>query len=364
MKILHVTNAVEWSGGMEQIALLISGLQKKNQENILVCQPNSKLIERVAPLGIRTELIPMFQDYDLLAAWKLMKFIKLTRPDVVHAHHPVAHAVTLLSLFFSDKPPLVVSRRVSFPPRKNPFSRWKYQARRINKYAVVSWSVQETLVAGGVESSKIEVIYSAVNPEKFFSRKPNQDLKSQLHIPKDYFVVGKVANYSPWKGHQIFLQAIPKCLSRNPKIIFLLVGKDTESLSSLADSLGISQSVRLLGFRKDIPEIFSILDLSVNSAIEGEGLAGTLRESLMMEVPVIASDVAGNKEIVKDGETGILVSAGDVNQLAEKILYAIENYGQVKQMSQKGREWVLQNATIDKMVDNFFKFYSSIVTIV
>lgn len=360
MKIFHVTNAVQWSGGMEQISLLIAELQKKGQENVLVCPPGSELIQRFSGSGIKIELLPIFQDYDLIAVWKLKRFIRFHLPDVVHAHHSMAHAIALLSVIGRKRPALVISRRVSFPPRKNPFSKWKYKSKRINKYVVVSQGVKETLIRGGVESSRIDVIYSAVNPEQFRIRSPNPQLRRELNIPEHSFVVGKIANFSRWKGQHIFLSAAKKCLSKNPKIIFLLAGKGTESLDSVTKELGIHKSVRLLGFRKDIPEILSLLSASVNSAIEGEGLSGALRESLAMGIPVIASDVSGNREVVRNGQAGLLVRANDSDQLAEKILYAVENESLLKQMAAKGREWVIQNASLDKMVASHLNLYNSL----
>lgn len=360
MKVFHVTNAVGWSGGMEQISVLVEALKKQNHENVIVCPPDSGLTEKFHNSGITVEPLPMFQDYDLISAWKLRRLVQRYSPGIVHAHHAIAHAVALLALTGTKKPALVVSRRVSFPPRKNPFSRWKYRSSRIDRYVVVSESVKQTLVQGGVDASKIHVIYSAVNLKKFSPRKPDERLKADLHIPSDYAVVGKLANFSLWKGQHIFLAAAKKCLEKNPKIIFVLVGKGTETLTGQVKELGIADSIRLLGFRKDVPEILSILDVSVNCAVEGEGLSGAMRESLSMEIPVVASDVAGNREIVKDGETGFLVPRNDPDSLAQKILHALQNRPQAKTLAQKGRRWVMENASLEKMTENFLNLYGGL----
>jgi len=362
MRILHVTNAAGWSGGMKQMLLLIGGLEKRGHENVLVCPPGCELIPRFAGSGTKIEILPMFQDYDLAAAWKLRGLIKKYSPDIVHSHHAISHAIALLSLVFTKEPPLIVSRRVSFKPRKNPFSVWKYRSGRINKYSVVSRSVMETLAQSGVPRSIIEVIYSAVDPEEFkVDASVVRDLRNELDIPDGVPVVGKIANYSRWKGQHIFLQAAKILLSKNIKVIFVLAGKGTETLEPMARKLGIAESVRLLGFRKDIPAILNMLSVSVNSSIEGEGLSGAMRESLLLGIPVVASDVSGNAEVVKNNETGFLVPVDDPYALAERIVYALENRHVSGDMAKKGREWVLKNATIDTMVENFIKLYSSLM---
>lgn len=361
MKILHVTNGIEWSGGMEQISLLLAELKKKGHASLLACPPGSKLIEKLAPLSIEITTISMLQDYDLIAAWKLRSLIRSSAPDLVHAHHAIAHAVTLVALAGSKKPPLVVSRRVSFPPKKNPFSRWKYGSSRINAYSVVSRSVKETLAAGGVDSGKIRVIYSALDPKKFSRLAPGAQIKKSLGIPDGMKVVGKLANFSRWKGQHVFLEAAKICLEKNKEIRFLLIGKDTERLAPDVQKLGLQGSVKILGFRKDVPDLLSILDVSVNSAIEGEGLSGAMRESLMLGIPVVASDVSGNREIVQAGATGILVPPNDPQKLAGKILETLSDPVPAKAMAQKGRKWVLENASAEKMVNDFIHLYQSLI---
>jgi glycosyltransferase involved in cell wall biosynthesis len=351
---------VGWSGGMEQMSLLMAGLEGRGHQNVLVCPPGSELIQKISK-AVQVYLLPMFQDYDLIAAWKLNRLIRTVQPDVVHAHHPMAHAIALVALSFGNPTPLVVSRRVSFSLRKNPFSQWKYQSSRIHKYSVVSHAVQQTLVQGGVPESKIEVIYSAVNPNSFIAKKSVSEIKQELKIQDGFWVAGKVANYSVWKGQHIFLQAAKRILSHSKKVIFVLAGKGTETLIPMVRGLGIEDFVRLLGFRKDIPELIPIFDVSVNSAVEGEGLSGAVRESFFLNVPVVASEVSGNKEIVKNGETGFLVSVNDPDALAKKIMHALENKTEAKKLALNGHQWVMENATVDTMVERFINLYSSVM---
>ena len=360
MKVLHVTNGVEWSGGMEQIALLIQELKALGHENLLACPPLSKQIPRLAPLSIPIERISMRQDYDLIAAWKVRRLVQKIVPDIVHSHHAISHAVTLVALSGMPRPPLVVSRRVSFPPKRNPFSRWKYGSSRINAYTVVSRSVKDILAKGGVAPEKIHVIYSAVTPERFSDPGPADAIRKELGIPQDAQVVGKLANYSRWKGHHVFLEAAKIIHSHNSAVRFLLIGKDTESLGSEARRLDLQGAVKILSFRADVPRLLSILDVSVNSAIEGEGLSGAMRESLMLGVPVVASDVSGNREIVRDGETGFLVPIGRADLLAEKIFQTLKEFPKAKAMAEHGRAWVLENASVETMVEKSLALYGSL----
>ena len=363
MKICHVTNAEGWSGGLEQMLLLLTELDRKGHQNILVCSQKCELLPKISALkNVKFFPLSIFQDYDLIAAWKLRWIIAKENPDIVHTHHAMAHAVALLALSFSPNPPLIVSRRVSFSPRKNPFSKWKYGSGRIKKYTVVSGAVKDTLVQSGIDPQKIEVVYSAVHPDLFCVSVDKETICRQLNIPIDYDVVGKVANYALWKGQHIFLQAAKEIVERRPKTMFVLVGKRTEQLAAMVAELKLQNHVRLLGFRKDIPNVIGALDVSVNAAIEGEGLSGAVRESFWLNVPVVASDVSGNREIVRNDETGFLVPPKNARALAEKIIYVLENKSQARQLATHGRNWVLQNATVEVMTNHLLDVYRAVLT--
>ena len=362
MKILHLTNGVGWSGGLAQIQRLISELNKHDISSLLVAPPGSEVFAKLSDQECVKIPLRMAQDYDLIAAWKIRSLVRREKPDLVHAHHPIAHAVSLVALSGLAKPPFVVSRRVSFPLRKNPFSWWKYLSRRVSGYAVVSRSVKETLAQGGIDPQKVRVIYSGVYLDEFTRRAEWSQLKAELKIPEDCAVVGKVANYSFWKGQQLFLRAAKRVLAQNPDVIFVLAGKDTLNLAPQAQELGIGKNVRLLGFRDDIPRVISNFDFSVNCAIEGEGLSGAMRESLALEVPVIASQIAGNQELVQEGRTGYLVPVNSAQALADKILYALSHRDEGKRLARAGREWVMANASVEKMAQDHLALYRGLIS--
>ena len=238
---------------------------------------------------------------------------------------------------------------------------WKYGSSRINAYSVVSRSVKDTLAQGGVDAKKIHVVYSALSPDRFSKLPFPIQTRKSLSIPDGVKVIGKLANYSRWKGHHVYIQAAKICLKENPNLRFLLIGKDTEKLGAEIQQLGVGHAVKILGFRRDVPEILSALDVSVNAAIEGEGLSGAMRESLMLGIPVVASDVSGNSEIVRNDETGFLVAANNAAALALGISRALTEPAGAKAMAQKGKQWVLDNATVDKMATDTLKLYEGLL---
>src|SRR4030067_1335757 len=119
MKVLEISDARGWSGGTQQVLLLCDELQKRGESVTLVTNTESELEKRAARIGLNVLPVRMRQDYDLLAVWQLRNLILKHKFDVIHAHHPTAHALSLLAAKLSGIPSLIVTRRVVFRIKQN-----------------------------------------------------------------------------------------------------------------------------------------------------------------------------------------------------------------------------------------------------
>jgi len=141
-KVLQVSEAHGWSGGTAQLLALSEGLRRKGWDVLIACRPGSGLETHAREMNFATFPVALREDYDVISAWRLASLIRRQEIDVVHAHHNRSHCVCLLAKFAlnaaGQAPVLVVSRRVSFPPGRNPFSRWKYRSRLIDRIVAVA----------------------------------------------------------------------------------------------------------------------------------------------------------------------------------------------------------------------------------
>ncbi len=386
MNILHVTESRGWSGGTVQLWNLCLALRARGHRAALFCPPDGELVKRAndsggtpppastpkgSPVGdqagggVEVTVCPMRQDYDLPAARRLARTIESFRPDVVHAHHPRAHALALLAGLFVPIPRLVVSRRVSFPlNRWNLFSQWKYRTSRIRMFVAVSEDIKRVLVAGGVPRERVEVIQSGVDVRKFSPRPPAENVRQELGLPAGVPVVGNLTHFSWWKGQAYFLQAARKVLDAGVPAHFLLVGKDTDGPEAreLARSLGIEKHVTLAGFRTDMPEVLSLLKISVVSSLAGEGFSGVLREAMSMGVAVAATDVGGNRELVKDGETGLLVPPKDAEALARALQRLLTDAPLASACARAAQANVRSHYSLESMVEKTLGLYERLLS--
>lgn len=366
-KVLHVSESNEWSGGAAQLLALADGLKARGWEVLIGCRPGSGLHQNASKRGFETFTTKLREDYDLVSAYQLARFVRARGVDVVHAHHNRSHAVCLLAKGLlrlgGFNPALVVSRRVSFAPGRNPFSRWKYRSALIDRIVAVADAVKDVLVRAGVPPERVAVVRSGVDLEKFAPRRADAAQKKRFGIPDGVPVIGKVANASPWKGQSVLLEAAGLLTKKGAKAHFVLAGRDTDSawVKELVDKHGLRDRVTLLGFRTDVPDVLSCLDISVNAAVQGEGLSGALRESLTMGVPVVASDVAGNKELLRGGDGGWLYPKGDAAALAEKLAWALAHPAEARAAAAAWREKALSEFTLEQTVARTDALYRDIL---
>ncbi|HVE11890.1 MAG TPA: glycosyltransferase [Elusimicrobiota bacterium] len=361
MKILFVTESQGWSGGAAQLLLLAKGLKAKGADVRLASPEDGEVARRAKAAGIPHIPFHPRQDYDLVSAARLARILDAERFEVLHAHHPRAHAVCVAAAYLaSNRPVLVVTRRVSFPLPKNVFSRLKYRNPRIDGFVAVAEAIRQELLRGGVRAERVRTIPSGVETADFAPRPKDEALAAELGLPAGVPVIGKIGNHGEWKGQDHFLAAAAALAKRGRRAVFVLAGRDTDSedLLAKAKELGLEPgTARFLGFRADVPRILSLLSVSVNAATKGEGISGALRESLAMGVPVCASDAGGNAELVEDGVTGRLFKAGDPEDLARVLAELLDDPAAARAQAERGRALVLERYSVDKMVERTDEYY-------
>ncbi len=365
-KVLFFSETQGWSGGAKQLLDLAQGLKGYGWGMLLACPADGEAYRRAGPLGIETIDIHPREDYDIISAFRLAHLVSERAVDIVHAHHPRAHAVGLIASYLCRRPfRFIVSRRVSFSIKRNPFSRFKYRSSRIDRFIAVADSIREGLIDAGVDPSKVVTIPSGVDLQIFSPRPKDEILARELELPPGAAVIGVIANYGSWKGQDIVLEAAGRLRERGRKAVFLFAGRDTQDprLKAKAQARGIpAAELRFLGFRDDVPRVLSLLDVSVNAASSGEGLSGALRESLAMGIPVVASDAGGNGELVQDGVTGRLVPAGDGGALAEALEQVLGNLGAARAMAESGRRLVREKFSRERMWEKTDGLYRALLS--
>lgn len=198
-----------------------------------------------------------------------------------------------------------------------------------------------------LKKSKLEVIHNGIPYRAFFEAKPS--LKQELGIPSSRFLIGMVGRINPGKGQLFFLQIAEEILKSYADTHFVLVGDPfpgyepiLEEIKTQIQQKGLERNVSYLGFRDDIPEVMASLDIFMLPSILPDSFPTVVLEAMASSKPVIATKSGGASEMVVNGETGILIQVGDIEEGVRALETLLSNHELSLQMGKNGQERVLQ----------------------
>ena len=230
------------------------------------------------------------------------------------------------------------------------------------RVVAVSREIREDLIDTNIRSAYIRVIHNGIDIDRFRRSRSTKTLKAALGMRDDDVVVTIIGRLSPEKGHKTFLQAAKEVSSNRNHVKFLIVGDGPmrEELRAEVARLNLEDHVIFTGFRNDMPDMYALSDMMVNASTI-EGLPMTILEAMASNVPVIATPVGGTPDVIKDGETGLLFDAHDVNALKTKIESLIDDPSRRRRLAAAAYEFVATNHSLERMCDAYGQVYREIL---
>lgn len=334
MTVLHLDAGRTWRGGQQQVYLLHRELRARGVESRLLAR--GELLARCRREGLPAEELPGRGGWSLAA---LGAVLGASRGRVIlHAHD--SHALGLGAVARAVWPGvcLVGHRRVSYPASRGPLSRWKYG--RADAWVAVSAEVARVLGRAGIPAGRVSVVHSAIDLNALRAQAAAADLvglRAELGIPAGSPVVGFCGAFSPQKGHRVLAEAARLVLARMPEVLFLLPGEG-ELLSQVrwwVETQGLAKAFRLPGFRRDVGALTALFTLAAVPSVDGEGSSAAIKEPMALGVPVVASDLAGNLEVLHDG--GMVFPRGDAPALARELVALLQAPEERAELGRRGR---------------------------
>lgn len=366
MKILQISAQYKLrSGGALQMARLSAELSKMGHNVTAVYNINDKFaVDFEKFKWEKTKLkfmdLPKFtlKTHPVKCLLKLRKFLKKEKFDIIHAHKGrAASLISFASIGFNVN--LVSNRGVI-----NELDFWnslKYKSKKLKRVITVSQAVKDVMVkTGNLNPDKINVVFGSVDTEEY---KPGLEssLRDEFKISEDTRVVGFVGNSGPRKGLKYLIEAFEIVNKRIPKTVLVLAGVDSAGLKDYTIADYLKEKIISAGFRHDGPNVFNGFDVFAFSGIAEEGLTGTVREAAACGLPIVTTDVAGNRELIYDKENGLVVPMRDSDSLAEAILYLLGNKEKAIEFGQKARSFVEKNMSNEVRASKIESIYKEIL---
>lgn len=358
LTILHTESSLGWGGQENRTLHECLGLKKLGVRVIILCKPCSSLGERARAAGLEVVTHPMRANYDLSALRFIMGLIRKESVDVVSTHSGDDSFLGAIAGRLSRRRPAIVrTRHLALPiTSRATYSHFPHMV------VTVSEHVRRYLVEDkGLKADRVVAVPTGIDITTFDPDSAPDTLRDELGVGPEVPLVGIVAILRIKKGHRVLLEAVPRVLEEVPEALFVFAGDGPQrsNIERKIRELGLDGSVRLLGLRKDVPAVLKGIDLFVLPTFE-EALGTSIVEASAMGKPVVATRVGGVPEVLREGETGLLVEPEDPVGLAEAVVRLLKDRPLMESMGKKGRRLVEKEYTTERMVERMYGLYKGL----
>jgi len=390
-KILFLDEIGRIDGAEVVLYNLVTNLDKDCFEPLVVCGSDGMLVDKLRSQKIRVSILKMREPFKLffnigaihifnplsalvffftgfIFGIKFYFFLKENAADIVHTN-------TLMANLFGSIPVKVVGRKLVWHEHNiqpQGLRGWvlNIMAKFFPDRIIAISNAVRDIYKSVPDGHKIQTIYNGIDLLKFYALKhEGQSIKEELDIPKNFKIVAITAVLRPWKGHRYFLIAAKKILKEYKNVKFLIVGDEIFSkdrgykdyLKNLAINLSIENDVIFSGFRSDIPQILSEIDILVSTSVMPEPFSLIILEAMASGKPVVATNTGGVPEVLEDGVTGILVNPRDSVALSDGILRLLRDEETARRMGHNGRQRAERLFSIQRFAKEIEGIYDEIL---
>jgi sugar transferase (PEP-CTERM/EpsH1 system associated) len=363
LRILHVISYMGRGGAEMGILKLIAGLGQEFEQRICTTRgfDSDFLKSHFAEGKIYVAGGPQLKLQFPL--FRLARIMREYRPHIVHARNwgaieaVVAAKLAGVPVVIHSEHGYEVDMFAGLPLRRRLFRRLAY-AMADAVFALTRELREFHARQAWLRPERIRVIYNGVDTERFAPcREKRNAMRKELALPEESFVIGSVGRLVAIKDHPILLKVAATLVEKGLDVRVLLVGSgpEREKLESLATG-ALPGRVRFAGDTDRIPEMLNAMDVFVLPSL-GEGMSNTLLEAMACGLPVLATNVGGNPEIVENDEHGWLFPPGDSDWLVEKLQILARAPRLIHQLGTAARHRAIQSFSLRSMLESYRSLY-------
>jgi sugar transferase (PEP-CTERM/EpsH1 system associated) len=366
LRVLHVVNRYETGGTEHGVLKIVNGLDSRFFEH-RICVARGYIPEVADAHGLRGRIFvagnaePGFQ----WLVFRLRRIMRAYRPHIVHSRN--WGAIEAIAAARLARVPVVVHSEHGYELDMLEGLPWRRRLLRRGLYSLADavFTVTRELrdyhaSQASVQSERLRVIYNGVDTRRF-SPDPaaRQEARRKFGLPPESFLIGTVGRLVPIKDHAALLRAAEILGTKGVDVRVVIAGTGPEEtrLRQLADTTPtLAGRVHFLGACENVEEVLRSLDVFVLPSVS-EGMSNTLLEAMASGLPVVATRVGGNPEIVEDGVSGLLCPAGDATELARLIDRLVNRPELRHSLGVAARQSVTSKFSLEKMISDYRDLY-------
>lgn len=360
IRIAHIVDEITPAGKEMGIVKLIKNLDKERFDCCIIA------LNEVRTFGVMNldhlNIISLNKKpgNDWRIPFKLYRMLKKHQVDIVHTHSWGTLVEGTIGAKLARIPVMIHGEHGSFPERwyQKQIQRtlWRFSNKLLSVSGELKRRLSETIP---FPLNRIEVILNGVNEKMFFpSDMLREQFRNEFNFSRDDFIVGTIGRFSEVKNHRMLLLAAAELIKQGEVVHIVLVsrGRKERELKDFSRSLGIADFTHFPGFQSNINLILNGFDIFALTS-RSEGCSNVIQEAMFCRKPIIATDVGGNPELIKNGQSGMLVKDNNHLELAEKIRY-LKCHPNIREMLGKNaRLTALKKFTLKKMIESYENLY-------
>ena len=381
LKVAQVITRMDWGGSPDLVRIFCHSLQKHNFEVRLITglsrNPSFKTREFLESFKDNTIVLPELKRnisplWDTVSLFKLYSIFRKEKFDIVHANTSKAGFLARIASFFARVPCIVymphghvfygyfgflLSRILVFLER--------IAAKVTDRIIVLTQLEKKDFLNLGVAAQDaVCIIPSGLESSEFFviGNTTKEELRKKHSLDFNKKIIGMVSRLEPVKGPKLFIETAKRILKTRDDVVFLVVGEGDMlyGLKNLVKEWGIEDSVLFLGWREDALELIASMDLLVQPSLN-EAVGRVLLEAQILGVPVVATQVGGIPEVVKNNLTGIIVPPRDSQALSGAICKLLDSDTLRLSMSEEAKKWVRKEFSSEEMMRKLIDVYKEVL---
>jgi glycosyltransferase involved in cell wall biosynthesis len=364
VRILFLSTSMGLGGADQQLLSAAQVLRERGHEvRIVSMTPLGPMGLQARALGVTTDSLKMRRGVpDPRGLGRLVRLVRAWKPDVVHSHMVHANLMARALRLLVPIPVLVSTIHNVYEGGPLLMAAYRLTNGLVDHMTIISEAAASRFVCERIVPKRLlTVIANGVDTERMrdVPADTRATLRRSVGLGEGEFVWLAVGRFEIAKDYPNMLRAFATVRGREPRAVLVIVGEGSlqGEAETLTAELGLSEAVRFLGRRNDVPAVMSAADGYVMSSA-WEGMPMVLLEAAAAGLPIVATAVGGNGEVVRDGESGFLVPPKDAEALARGMLRLMAvPEGQRRAMGERGREHVRANYGLHRVAERWERLY-------
>jgi glycosyltransferase involved in cell wall biosynthesis len=353
MNLLFATHLPQWGGG-EKWMLSAAESMRDRGHSVGLCAPGrSTILERATEAGIDTFAVEFLRDVDPRSFARVYQYCRRQKVDVLCLNMDRVLRIAGLAARLAGVPAVIPRRGSEFPLKSHLNYRFHYQW--VTTSMIVNSRATERALCRDIRwkpRGRIHLLYNGLDLAPYQQTRARADVRAELGLAEGDFVILNIGELTSRKNAQLLVGIMPSLRRGFPQTKLLLVGEGTErdALERQVGALGLEDSVRLLGFRRDTPDLLGATDLLAHTAVV-EGFGYVVAEAMASGLPTVVSAASSLPEVIEDGNTGTLFEPGNAHELERALRCYLSEPELCRRHGQAGRARVTALFRLEDRMD-------------